>query len=497
MITTNELTIAAKETFSPVQGGFPAKYRYFEPALQKRLHMLLGGNAKGWLREIDAIGHPHRGFSIPRVDIGHLGANGSLDLVEVKVVEQYQKRFYGFEFPYFFYNFGPWRAGGNAQKHLQLRLQELKQPINAVRQDRLKQRLLALTPFQKSKSDRWISYTDDGAILFDMVKMLDFADQRKQHNLPCPGMYQMIFILTDPPQNNMNWQHVHDPAYLKQKLRRLYGEACRIATADQQFEVRSAKGKTLYSVPARGLQMTGQIVQLGAVSWQSPQGLVQRQVSSVILKLEETSAGFSCRFEPSQALTSSPVTAPQKQSLRYGVFDLETRKSAQQVGGWKNARDMQVSVAVLYDSADDRYHSYSGEQVAALMNHLQQLDLVVGFNIKRFDYKVLSGYTDFDFNSLPTFDLFSAIGNRTGLDKLASATLGTKKSAHGLQAVEWWEQGKLKELEDYCRQDVKITRDLFLHAQQGLLLKYCDKWGNLQTVQARLDDDLRGWQLAQ
>ena len=484
MTTIDELKNAVEEIFSDTQSGFPSNYRYFEPALQKRLHLLFGGKAQGWRREVDATGQQHRGFSTPRADLGQLAANGSLDLVEVKVIEQYQRRSYGHEFPYLFYRFGPWRAGHSSQDHLQLRLQELNKPITATRQSCLKQRLQALTPFQKSKDKRWIRYTDEGAILHDMVKMLDFSDQRTAQKLPAPGMFQVLFVLTDLPQNNSNWQHVHDPRYLKQKLRRLYGEACRITAEDQVLEVRSAKGKTLCSVPSRGLQVTGQIVPLGEVNWQSPQGVAQRQISAVILQLEERPLGFGCRFLPSQALTGSPKTSLPEPSLRYGVFDLETRKSAQQVGGWKNVKDMQVSVAVLYDSQDDHYYSYNGEQVDALIKHLQQLDLVVGFNIKRFDYKVLSGYSDFNFDNLPTYDLFSAIGNRTGLDKLASATLGTKKSAHGLQAVEWWEQSKLQELEEYCRQDVKITRDLFLHAQQGLPLQYCDKQGRLKSIQA-------------
>ena len=43
--------------------------------------------------------------------------------------------------------------------------------------------------------------------------------------------------------------------------------------------------------------------------------------------------------------------------------------------------------------------------------------------------------------------------------------LETQKTAHGLQAVEWFRQGKMEKLTEYCRHDVEATRDLF---QDGL-----------------------------
>ena len=36
-------------------------------------------------------------------------------------------------------------------------------------------------------------------------------------------------------------------------------------------------------------------------------------------------------------------------------------------------------------------------RLTGLIEHLKQFELVVGFNIKRFDYQVLSGYSAYDF----------------------------------------------------------------------------------------------------
>ena len=41
--------------------------------------------------------------------------------------------------------------------------------------------------------------------------------------------------------------------------------------------------------------------------------------------------------------------------VRFGVFDVETKRSAAEVGGWHKAEKMGISIAVLYDSGPDEY----------------------------------------------------------------------------------------------------------------------------------------------
>jgi len=167
------------------------------------------------------------------------------------------------------------------------------------------------------------------------------------------------------------------------------------------------------------------------------------------------------------------------QKLHYGVFDLETQRSAAEVGGWHRADLMKISCAVLYDSKEDRYIDFLENQIPRFVEYLQTFDLVIGFNIKRFDYQVLNGYTDFDFTKLANLDILEEVkkhlGFRLSLDHLASATLGTSKSADGLQALRWWQQGKILEIIAYCRQDVKITGDLYRYGIQNGYLLYTNK----------------------
>jgi DEAD/DEAH box helicase domain-containing protein len=182
---------------------------------------------------------------------------------------------------------------------------------------------------------------------------------------------------------------------------------------------------------------------------------------------------------------SGPETkiAIAKPPARYGVFDVETQRSAAEVGGWHRAERMGISVAVLYSSVSDSFTSYLEKDIPDLIRDLQTFDLVIGFNNKRFDNKVLSAYSVFNFATLPTLDIMEVITNRLGyrlsLDRLAEHTLGVKKSANGLQALQWFKEGRMEEIINYCRQDVKITRDLFLFGLENRYLLFKNKAGSV------------------
>ncbi len=178
--------------------------------------------------------------------------------------------------------------------------------------------------------------------------------------------------------------------------------------------------------------------------------------------------------QPDQAdAVEAAASEPPPPRLVY--LDLETQRSAEEVGGWHNAHLMRVALAVVYDSCEERFTTYHEAEVPALLDHLARADLVVGFNIARFDYSVLRGYATESLGGLPTFDLLDAvrarIGFRLSLAHLAEETLGAEKQADGLQSLAWWREGRVAEIETYCRRDVELVRDLFAHAcREGHLL---------------------------
>jgi DEAD/DEAH box helicase domain-containing protein len=143
---------------------------------------------------------------------------------------------------------------------------------------------------------------------------------------------------------------------------------------------------------------------------------------------------------------------------------------------------MRVALAVVYDSQSGEFETFHEGDVHRLLERLGEADLVVGFNIVAFDYKVLRGYTETDLLKLPTFDMLTAIHQRLGyrlaLGHLGEETLGTPKSADGLQSLAWWKEGRVDEIERYCRQDVALLRDLLRHAEEHDHLFFRTKRGD-------------------
>src|SRR3954462_7394466 len=162
-------------------------------------------------------------------------------------------------------------------------------------------------------------------------------------------------------------------------------------------------------------------------------------------------------------------------------FELESQKSAEEVGGWDKINQMRMSNGVTYNSARGEYRIYGEKQVDDLLTELQRADLVVGFNNLRFDYEVLTYYTVYDLRQIPTLDVLvdlqAKLQHRLSLDSVACATLGVEKTAEGMQAIHWFRQGKLMEIAEYCCYDVKITKLVHEYGLQNKVLFYKNRFG--------------------
>ncbi|HEX3130485.1 MAG TPA: DEAD/DEAH box helicase [Thermoanaerobaculia bacterium] len=170
------------------------------------------------------------------------------------------------------------------------------------------------------------------------------------------------------------------------------------------------------------------------------------------------------------------TTSPQHTIL----FDLETLRGASEVGGWTNIHRMGLALGVLCHLEDGHFEVFHEGQIRDLIESLRRATLVIGFNSRRFDYRVLSGYTGEDYNRLlPTLDLLEditrRIGFRVGMGHLAQETLGLGKSADGLQSLRWVREGRMDLVEQYCKKDVEILRDLYLHGRRERCLFYRDR----------------------
>ena len=178
------------------------------------------------------------------------------------------------------------------------------------------------------------------------------------------------------------------------------------------------------------------------------------------------------------------------QGPRILYFDLETLRSAEEVGGWEQTKKMGMACGVCFDAQDEQFHCYDELSAPALIDHLRKADLVVGFNHIRFDYGVLSSYTTFDLKKLPSFDILEDItkilGHRLKLDSLARSTLGETKSANGYQSLAWVREGRMDLVRKYCKKDVDVTKNLFLFgAREGHVT--FEKNGNVIKVPVAWD----------
>lgn len=172
--------------------------------------------------------------------------------------------------------------------------------------------------------------------------------------------------------------------------------------------------------------------------------------------------------------------------LRIIVWDIEIAKEVTEVGGWDAAREgaAGVSSVALYDSATKRFHIYGpslgydlGEGFFAsgpgtlpeCTNHLNEADILVGFNTIGFDVPAYEGYMGDDIVPLAHFDILDNVWNALGANKhkgyrlndICKRTLNKEKTGDGESAPRLFRAGHIAKLHDYNINDVALTLDLF------------------------------------
>ncbi|MBQ7456074.1 MAG: DEAD/DEAH box helicase [Desulfovibrio sp.] len=197
----------------------------------------------------------------------------------------------------------------------------------------------------------------------------------------------------------------------------------------------------------------------------------------------ETQSPKANKQAPKEAI---PIAPP----ANYIVFDVETRRSSKEVGGWNHPDKMGVSVCIAYHSTSDTFHRFLQDDIPDLITLFRQADCVVGFNSLHFDYRVLAPFSSFDLAALPTVDILARLQQslhyRVSLNNIAQATLGASKSADGLMALSWWKEGNIEAIAKYCTDDVRITRDLYLFGLQNGYLAFTAKSGHMVRVPVHL-----------
>lgn len=158
------------------------------------------------------------------------------------------------------------------------------------------------------------------------------------------------------------------------------------------------------------------------------------------------------------------------------IFDIETQNSFRDVGN--DVTKLRVSVAAAYDMEKDEMVVFTENELPQLFRLFERSSVVIGFNSDHFDLAVLNTYYVGDIYRIPHFDLLEDIrtilGKRLPLDDLVQATLNEGKSGHGMRAITLFREGKIDELISYCKDDVRLTKDLFLHGSTKGYIYYPD-----------------------
>jgi len=172
------------------------------------------------------------------------------------------------------------------------------------------------------------------------------------------------------------------------------------------------------------------------------------------------------------------------------VFDIETQNTFSDVNN--DFKKFRISVISLYSYQDDKYYSFTEDEFSELWPILEKADKLIGYNSEHFDLPILNNYYPGDLARFPHLDLikpiYEGVGRRMKLDDVAKATLDDiAKSAHGLQAIQWWKEGKINEIKKYCEQDVKVTKEVYDFGKKYKQLFYKNLSGDVLPFAVNFD----------
>jgi hypothetical protein len=174
-------------------------------------------------------------------------------------------------------------------------------------------------------------------------------------------------------------------------------------------------------------------------------------------------------------------------SFSYVVFDIETSNTFQDIGV-NDPSKLDISIVATFDSLSQKYRSYSVAEFPELWKVIEKAEILIGYNSDHFDIPLLNKYYPGNLDCIKSLDLLveikNSLGRRIRLDTVADATLGEHKSGHGLQAIEWWREGKEDLVRKYCIDDVRITKEVYDYALKHKKVKYKD-FGEIKDI--RLD----------
>lgn len=164
------------------------------------------------------------------------------------------------------------------------------------------------------------------------------------------------------------------------------------------------------------------------------------------------------------------------------ILDLETKFTFRQ---YSDPKKLGVSIVAIFDYSDNQPKFFLEKELLKLFPLLENASYIIGYNIKSFDIAVLQGYYPGKVENFSSFDILDdvkeKIGRRLALNDIIFATLGKRKSGHGLLAIEYYKQGEWEKLKKYCLDDVMLTKELFEYGVNNGYIYYLNEKGKVKV----------------
>ena len=144
---------------------------------------------------------------------------------------------------------------------------------------------------------------------------------------------------------------------------------------------------------------------------------------------------------------------------------------------WNDFQGMGISVVGTYSYVSDKFDHFTEESLSELQKLIDSHDLIVGFNIINFDLKLLEAL-GVQIPREKVYDIYLELKRAAdagkyekgfNLKNIALVNNVSQKSGHGADAPEMWQQGKEKEVVEYCLQDVLVTKEILDLVMEGKL----------------------------
>lgn len=175
--------------------------------------------------------------------------------------------------------------------------------------------------------------------------------------------------------------------------------------------------------------------------------------------------------------------------MRNLVFDIESKRTVDEVRGWFNKHKMGIAVlcAVDFDTGEEMIFSdsYRGAMGLNEIYDIFKENRLIGFNIKGFDIRLMQ--EEFHINGQDVETRFAVLdisdGRRVSLGSVSKATLGESKLMDGADAPLEWRKGKREKdaVVKYCMDDVLKTKKILEYGIDNGHVFYNDGFGVKKT----------------